>query len=132
MKYLVDTQILIWAITDPKKLAENTLSILRNNRILVPQISLFEISIKQKINKLPELNIPINDLIERMRADNFEILPLSNDHITKYGEVPMFPDHRDPFDRLIIATALHENITLISADEKFRSYKEIINLIENN
>jgi PIN domain nuclease of toxin-antitoxin system len=132
MKYLIDTQILIWAITDPEKLTRNTLSILGNSRILVSQISLFEISIKQKINKLPDFNISIGDLVERLKSDNFEIMPLKEAHIGKYSEVPLYPNHRDPFDRLIIATAFYENIPLISSDEKFGFYTAIISLIENN
>ena len=131
MKYLIDTQILIWTIIDPNRLSINTLSILRQNIILVSQITLFEIAIKQKIQKLPELNISMPILIEHIKEDNFEILNIKNQHISAYSQIPLLNDHRDPFDRLILATAFSENIPVLSADERFKDYKSIIRLIEN-
>ena len=131
MRYLIDTQILIWTIVDPNRLSENTISILRRNIILVSQVSLFEIAIKQKIRKLPELNITMSVLIEHIKEDNFEILNIKDKHISEYSHIPLVAHHRDPFDRLILATAFSENIPVISADEKFKNYESIIQLIEN-
>lgn len=132
MEYIVDTQILIWTLIDPVRLSSNTLSILQKSKIWVSQISLFEIAIKQKINKLPGLNIPMPKVIARLKDDNFDIVSLKDVHIATYSQIPLVANHRDPFDRLIIATALHEQLPLISADEKFRLYSGIIDLIEND
>ncbi|RDB05008.1 type II toxin-antitoxin system VapC family toxin [Runella aurantiaca] len=98
--------------------------------MFVSQISLFEIAIKQRIGKLPELETPIEDLIEIIQNDGFEILSLKNRHINLYHSVPLLETHKDPFDRLIIATAMAESLPVISADEKFKLYKEFITLIE--
>jgi PIN domain nuclease of toxin-antitoxin system len=57
MRYLVDTQILIWSIVSPDKLSNRTKDILQNNEILISHVSLFEIAIKQKIGKLSDLNL---------------------------------------------------------------------------
>jgi PIN domain nuclease of toxin-antitoxin system len=131
MQYLIDTQILLWTLIAPEKLSKRTLHILQNDEIFVSQISFFEIAIKQKIGKLPELAMPISDFIALIREDGFQVLPLKEAHFASYGVIPLFADHRDPFDRLILATSLCEDIPVISADEKFKLYANIVNLIEN-
>ena len=130
MNYLIDTQIFIWAIVSPKKIGQAAQTILENNAIFVSQISLFEIAIKQKIGKLPELSLPIDALLNQLYEDGFQLLPIRNTHIAAYDSIPLVADHRDPFDRLILATALTENWTIISADERFREYVPQIRLIE--
>jgi len=80
---------------------------------------------------LPELNITMSVLIEHIKKDNFEILNIQDKHISAYSKIPLMDNHRDPFDRLILATAFSENIPVISADEKFKNYESIIQLIEN-
>ena len=131
MTILIDTQILIWSIISPNKLSDNIKELLQNNEVLVSHVSLFEIVIKQKIGKLPELSLSIDELSAQAKSDNFGFLEISIEHISAYNSVPFFPDlHKDPFDRLIIATALSENIPIISADEKFKLYDSIITLIE--
>jgi PIN domain nuclease of toxin-antitoxin system len=134
MEFLIDTQILIWYQLDSGKLSKNSIDILLNlsNQIYVSQVTLFELAIKQKIGKLPELDISIGQLLSLINRDGFKILQIQDKHIAAYSEIPLLSNHRDPFDRLIIATAFHERMPLISADEKFKAYKDIINLLENN
>ncbi|MFZ4698770.1 MAG: PIN domain-containing protein [Candidatus Methylumidiphilus sp.] len=55
--------------------------------------------------------------------DGFVILPLQTKHIEAHSDIPLFPEHRDPFDRLLLATALSENIPIISSDGNFELYK---------
>ena len=100
--YLLDTQIFIWTLISPEKLTTHNQLLLKNNEIFVSQISLFEIAIKQKIGKLPELPLSIEELAERIEQDNFNLL----------------------------AIALSENMPIISADSNFQYYKNI-QLIEN-
>lgn len=131
--YLIDTHIFIWAILESPKLSEKILKILKDtdNQIYVSQISLFEIAIKQRLNKLPNFDISINDLIEKIELVDFQILPIKNEHINAYHAIPLMDDHRDPFDRLLIATVFQEEIPLISADEKFKKYQSQIQIIDN-
>lgn len=128
MKYLLDTQILIWALEDNPKLKTSIHSLIENvqNTILVSPISLMEISIKLKLNKLPEFITSIEDIIAEFIANGFDILPLTNHHIYTYQLVPLFEDHRDPFDRFLLAISLSEQIPIISADEKFTRYRPLL------
>jgi PIN domain nuclease of toxin-antitoxin system len=133
MECILDTQIIIWFQLFEKKLSSSIYELLADtkNTIFVSQISLFEIAIKQKTGKLPELDKPIEEIIELIKNDGFKILSIKNSHIIAYHSVPFFADlHKDPFDRLLIATALFENLPIISADEKFRLYDSIVTLIK--
>jgi PIN domain nuclease of toxin-antitoxin system len=131
MEYLIDTQIVIWSIISPNKLSVKVREILQNHSIGVCQVSLFEIAIKQKIGKLTELDLSIEALTDRLLTDNFEILSIQNNHIVAYDDIPLMSDHKDPFDRLILATALSEDLPIISSDENFKLYVPQIQLIEN-
>ncbi len=132
MRLLIDTQIIIWALINPEKFSTKAINLLESNDILVSHISLFEIAIKQIIGKLPELDIPIVDLITQIEQDGFNILPLQNRHIEDYDAIPIFPEHRDPFDRILLATALSENIPILSADTNFKLYMPDVQIIMNS
>ncbi|WP_028522501.1 type II toxin-antitoxin system VapC family toxin [Runella limosa] len=132
MVYLVDTQIVIWFLLFDNNLTPPIYDLLidTNNSILVSQVSLFEIAIKQTIGKLPELDKSISELTTIITNDGFDILPLQNEHLAEYSTVPLLPNHKDPFDRLIIATAISEGLPIISADEKFSLYQNLVTLIK--
>lgn len=101
MRYLLDTQIFIWTLISPEKLTAQNQQRLENNEIFVSQTSLFEIEIKQKIGKLPELPLSIQELAERIEQDNFNLLEITTDQLTAYNSIPLLEEHRDPFDRLL-------------------------------
>jgi PIN domain nuclease of toxin-antitoxin system len=124
-KFLADTHVLLWFEEAPPMLPPGVLSAIRNpdNEILVSQISLFELAIKMRIGKLQLRNGgTLEEFSEALQADNFRFLPLNNEHIFAYQQVPLFPDHRDPFDRLLIATAMAEQATILTADSHFSLY----------
>ncbi len=108
-----------------------TCQILQNNEIFVSQVSLFEIAIKQKIGKLPELPLTTALLAECIERDNFNLLPITINHIAAYDSIPLLENHRDPFDRLLLAIALSEDMPIISSDANFAHYKSHIQLVEN-
>lgn len=132
MRYLLDTQILIWFQLNSKHLSPILYELLtdRKNQILVSDISLLEIAIKQKTGKLSEFPLNVGDIALVMDQDGFESLQLKKNHIAAYNHIPLFADHRDPFDRLLIATALVEELPIISADKNFKLYTPQIQLIE--
>lgn len=134
MDYLIDTQILIWYQLDSHRLKNGVRKLLANrtNTIAISPISLFEIAIKQKLDKLPELDLPIAMLENLIKEDGFTLLTLQTKHIDAYKQLPLLPNHRDPFDRLLLATALSENMTIISADSNFKLYQPQIRLISND
>lgn len=130
MRYLLDTHTALWFIEGDSLLSKTAKSIIENtmNEIYLSNISLFEISIKHKIGKL-DLQKSIPSIIQDFRNSAIEIMALSDSHIIHYGYVSFFDVNRDPFDRMLIATALAENFTIISKDPKFSLYSDIVQVI---
>ena len=115
-KLIIDTHILIWWLIAPEKLKQRHLEIIQNekNIVYVSIASFFEISLKVKKGKLE-----FNDDFENILSENgFQLLPISLKHLEKLQET-LFT-HQDPFDMIIIAQSLSENIELISYDEQFK------------
>ncbi|MDR3696298.1 type II toxin-antitoxin system VapC family toxin [Mucilaginibacter sp.] len=131
MNLLVDTQILIWSFDIHSPLSEKHKELLENssNRILVSQVSLMEIAIKKNINKLPDFVPDIETVASQLLAIGFELLPLKNEHIFSYQNLPLFQEHKDPFDRFLIAIAKNENLTIVTTDDKFHLYSSLIQII---
>ena len=128
-RYLIDTQILIWSLINPEKLSGNIRKIMLEHVICTSHVSLFEIAIKQKIGKLPDLQISIDSLEKRIVDDGFEMIPLKTAHLNHYNSIPLHADHRDPFDRILLATAFSEGIPIISSDENFELYSGYLKVI---
>ncbi|WP_036484744.1 type II toxin-antitoxin system VapC family toxin [Myxosarcina sp. GI1] len=122
MKILLDTQISLWALTEPKRLGKQAQSMLknRNNQLYLSAASSWEISIKAGLGKLPLPETPDIHIPSRMME--LTILPLNIEHHHTFKVFSLPLHHRDPFDRILIAQAIAENFYLISADEQFRSY----------
>ena len=127
-RYILDTHCLIWFQENNPKIPERVMKMIQDpdNIILFSQISLFEISIKQKINKLPAFYATIEDVYQQAIIDGFAFLSIENQHIYQYNNIPLIEDHRDPFDRLLIATAIHEDAVVLSADEKLNLYPDLV------
>ncbi|WP_294430573.1 type II toxin-antitoxin system VapC family toxin [uncultured Treponema sp.] len=120
MKYILDTHILIWAFSDTENLSNKVQKILDTEEGIYTSIaSLWEIGIKKSIGKL---NVPfsVKELEEQCLAQNIKILPIKSDCIDKLSELPNI--HNDPFDRMIIAQAQSENLTIITKDSKIKLY----------
>ena len=129
-RILLDTHILIWSLESPEMLSANaTEQILDDDtEVFVSQASFFEIAIKQAIGKIT-LQRGLAGLIEETNKQSIEILPISDAHLLAYTQLPLHPEHRDPFDRVIIATAFHEQLEVVTADEKFKLYPSWIKII---
>ncbi len=130
MRYLLDTHSLIWFQENNPKIPKQVMRIIQqpDNIILFSQISLFEITIKQKIGKLPAFYATIEEIYQQAINDGFTFLSILNHHIYNYDKVPLIRDHRDPFDRLLIATALEENAIILSADEQLQVYNDLVKI----
>ena len=117
MSLLLDTHIALWAITGDATLGEEFLDRLRHDPdIFLSPVSLWEITIKQTTGKLAG---PA-DLAERVRDMGFRELPITHVHAIAAGRLP--PHHRDPFDRMLVAQATVEGLTLVSRDESIARY----------
>jgi len=127
-RYILDTHCLIWFQENNPKIPERVMRLIQepNNIIIFSQVSLFEISIKQKIGKLPAFRVTVEEVYNQAIKDGFTFLQIQNQHIYNYNKIPLIEDHRDPFDRLLIATALEENAAILSADQKFNFYGDLV------
>jgi PIN domain nuclease of toxin-antitoxin system len=99
------------------------------SNLYISQISLLEIAIKLNIGKLVGFKITMGDFIKLIKETRIEILPVKNEHIAAYSIFNFHIEHRDPFDRYIIATSYVEQKAIITCDEKFDFYSEKIEII---
>lgn len=131
MRLLIDTQILIWFFESNPQLSSRIRELLVdvNNEVYVSRVSLFEIAIKLKIGGRLSLKRGLKGLIQDCRKEHISILSIADDHLLAYDQIPLHADHRDPFDRLLLATALAEKMPLISADGQFHRYSDIVEII---
>ena len=119
MRVLVETQILLWQITDDERLVSRLRDVLeeRSNDIVVSDVSVWEVVIKHGTKRL---TISPHDIEELINANCYSRLGISRAHTLGVGALP--PVHRDPFDRLLIAQAIVEDIPIFTADKKFAAY----------
>lgn len=80
-----------------------------------------ELAIKKNINKLPGFVPDLNTIVDQLLRIGFEILKLSEEHIYSYQNLPLFPEHKDPFDRFLIAIAKAEQLSILTTDIKFQN-----------
>jgi PIN domain nuclease of toxin-antitoxin system len=131
MDILIDTQILIWSFDVHSPLSRRHKDLLEDasNKIFVSQISLMELAIKKNINKLPGFLPDIRIVVDQLLNNGFELLKLTDEHIFSYQALPLFQEHKDPFDRFLIAIAKQENFTIVTTDAKFQFYSSLIQII---
>jgi len=118
LRLLLDTQALIWSLANPGRLSTAAADALMNydNEVLVSVVSPWEIAIKTALDKLS----PIDDLEFQLDEKRFELLPISLSHAAAVAFLPHH--HRDPFDRMLIAQAQVERVTLVTSDQEIRRY----------
>ncbi len=117
MSLLLDTHVVLWWLTDDPALADDLKERLDHEPdVYVSAATIWEIAIKQAIGKLKEPT----DLPERVRDSGFHELPVRSDHAVAAGRLPLI--HRDPFDRILVAQARCEGLTLVTRDPEVRKY----------
>lgn len=130
MGYLLDTHTILWVLENDNKLSSNARQVIEDIQkdCFVSIASLFEIAIKRKIGKL-ELSQNIETYTIEIVRIGIKILPISPAHLEAYDQIPMNLEHRDPFDRLLIATAFAENLIVITDDHKFKWYNYFVQIL---
>jgi PIN domain nuclease of toxin-antitoxin system len=130
MKYLFDTHTILWYLDNDKLLSTKAQKIISdlNSECYVSYASFFEMSIKANIKKLVLKN-SIEEYKNGLLENGFKLLPISSTHLDYYINLPVFENHKDPFDRLLIARAATENLSILSIDEKFKNYQNIVQTI---
>ena len=115
--YLVDTHILLWDLAADERLSRRHLALMRDAKPkFVSIVSMWEIAIKAALGKLRMSD----DFIVIIREAGIEILPIRAEHTFAVRDLPHH--HRDPFDRMLIAQARVEGLTMLTADRAFSAY----------
>jgi len=121
MRILLDTHAFLWAIADDPRLGPLSRDLIhrRADAVLLSLASLLEIAIKHSLGKI-DMPVSAAQALTWAQASGFEWLPVAPAHLLVLETLPFH--HRDPFDRLLIAQATCEALTLVSADGAFSAY----------
>jgi len=124
MRYLVDTQIFLWFLSERHRFSAKARQFLENttsNQFFLSDATAWEVSIKYGLGKLNLPERPEIFFIDRVRQAGYRHLPIDLRHVTRVHSLAQL--HRDPFDRLLITQAILENMTIISDDRVFKLYE---------
>ena len=118
MNYLIDTHVFLWMLAEPSRLKSGARKVIVDPRcaVHVSAVTALEIAIKMSLGKLEAPDC----LVQEIQSRGLLELPLRYQHGETMRTLP--PHHADPFDRMLIAQAQNEVLTIITHDEKFRSY----------
>jgi PIN domain nuclease of toxin-antitoxin system len=121
MRYLLDTHAVIWLFEDSPQMPSEIKELVKcpENEIYIHSVSLWEMAIKLDLGKL-KLQLTLEELISDIKKSDFEILQIESEYFKKLSSLPFI--HKDPFDRLLIASALCEELTIITIDENIQKY----------
>lgn len=119
MRLLIDTQVILWWLSDDDKLGKQARGLLgeAETQVFASIASLWEVSIKQSMGKLPA---KAADLANWLRELSIDILPVSVSHLVALERLPHL--HRDPFDRILVAQTIAEGLTIMTSDQKIAHY----------
>ncbi len=122
MSLLLDTHVVIWAMEQNPRLSPVAVAAYSDGTqsCFVSIASLWEMAIKASLGKLTLPASWSDELLQHLTENAIEILPISPAHCTRVEHLTMH--HRDPFDRMLIAQAMHEQLSIISADTALDSY----------
>ena len=120
--YLIDTHCWLWWHIEPDRLASQTLELIENAETVIffSVVSAWEIIIKYNLKKLRLPLSPSLYINKRLEISYMEVMPVHLAHVLQLEKLPDY--HKDPFDRLLIAQAVTENLTVITCDHQFRQY----------
>lgn len=130
MNYLIDTHILIWYGEGNQRLKASILAEMRkpSSRIYISHATFWEITIKLTLGKL-DFSTPVSGFQSLITKYNFRLLGFDLEH---YESLELLPfHHQDPFDRMLIAQAIAEDLTIITQDQKFALYEQSVKILWN-
>ena len=122
MTYLLDTHVWLWMLTEPGRMADEVREIVSAaaTPLLLSAASSWEIAIKYGLGRLPLPEPPATYVPSRLRSSGVRPVGVEHSHCLEVANLPRL--HRDPFDRLLVAHARLERLTIITADEAIRQY----------
>ncbi len=118
MRLLLDTNALFWSLVEPERLSRHATDEIedRSNDVFISVVSAWEIGVKRAKGKL-EMPAALGPMLEQK---SFEVLPVTLPHALAVESLP--PHHHDPFDRILVAQAQIEKLTLVTSDREMRHY----------
>lgn len=126
MRLLLDTHIFLWWIKGDANLSKSIRSkILHASEVYVSSASIWESTIKITLKKLDG---DVNEIVEAIAESGFLELPITAFHAAAVAGLPDI--HRDPFDRMLIAQAISEPLTFLTADAQLKNYSELVEVID--
>lgn len=119
MRLLLDTHVLLWWLGDDRRLGDDARAAIEESDLAaVSAATLWEISLKRTLGKL---RTPVDDVVDAVESEGFESIAITVDHAWAGGALPLH--HRDPFDRLLVAQARLEGLTIVTSDTVFGAYQ---------
>lgn len=117
---LADSHTLLWFLAGDSALSGRARDTIEDpvNVVLVSAASIWEMAIKSSLGKL---ELP-EDLLDEIETQGFSTLPVEPEHAWAVAHLPLVPDHKDPFDRQLVAQALVEDLAVISCDDRLDQY----------
>ena len=121
MKFLLDTHLLLWAAGEPRKLSKQARTLIenQNNELLFSAASLWEVAIKRGLGRT-DFQVDARLLRRGLLDNGYSELPIMSDHVVATESLPLI--HKDPFDRILVAQATVEGITLLTIDSLVSQY----------
>lgn len=125
MTYLLDTHVLLWAAGEPQRLTPETQNLLRDpaTDLTFSTASIWEVVIKSALGR-SDFRVDPRQLRDGLLRNGYGELAIRSDHTLAVGQLP--PIHNDPFDRILVAQAQVENITLLTMDAQLARYPVVI------
>ncbi len=122
MRLLLDTHAYLWWLAGSSALTRRARSAIATDaaEVFISAVSAWEIATKYRLGKLPEAQLVAEDVAASVAAEGFSELALSMRHAQRAGD--LVGHHRDPFDRMLIAQSMLENMTLVSNERAFDAY----------
>ncbi|HEY1264176.1 MAG TPA: type II toxin-antitoxin system VapC family toxin [Terriglobales bacterium] len=130
MKLLLDTHLLLWTAGDPEQLSTQARKLIDDpeNELLFSAASIWEVAIKRGL-KRPDFKVDARLLRRGLLDNGYSELPIVSDHVVATESLP--PIHRDPFDRVLVAQATVEGITLLTTDSVVAQYPGPIRTVKD-
>ena len=121
MKLLLDTHLLLWAAGEPQRLSKPARRLIDNpdNELLFSAASLWEVAIKRRLGR-EDFKVDARLLRRGLLDNGYSDLPIISDHVVATESLPLL--HRDPFDRILVAQATVEGVTLLTMDSLVSQY----------
>lgn len=123
-RLLLDTHVLLWSLTASRRLPKAAQVLIDRSDVYVSAASIFEISIKTSIGKL---DVDAEEVLASIEATGFTLIDITGAHAARVSTFSA--THPDPFDRLLVATADIERMTLLTADEALVEFGSVVQLI---